>query len=148
MAVARLLVLIAEKKCKTRCMPRNDRAPCGYRGPVRIFCVRWLSPWRHSPSSPTTPLKRSGCMIAWFMAALHSLVHHSERGVLYVSIRYGERLAEAGIKSSVGIGGGSCDNALAESVIGIYKTEMIRRRGPWRNLEDVEISNAGMDGLV
>ena len=68
------------------------------------------------------------------------LVHHSDRGVQYVSIRYTERLAEAGIEPSVGTVGDSYDNALAETVIGLYKTEVIRRRGPWRNLEAVEFA--------
>jgi transposase InsO family protein len=56
----------------------------------------------------------------------------------YLSIRYTERLAEAGIEPSVGSVGDSYDNALAESVIGLYKTEVIRQRGPWRGLDDVE----------
>jgi transposase InsO family protein len=68
------------------------------------------------------------------------LVHHSDRGVQYLSIRYTERLAEAGIEPSVGSVGDSYDNALAESVIGLYKTEVIRRRGPWRHLEAVEFA--------
>jgi transposase InsO family protein len=68
------------------------------------------------------------------------LVHHSDRGVQYLSIRYTERLAEAGIEPSVGTVGDSYDNALAESVIGLFKTEVIRRRGPWRGLEDVEFA--------
>jgi transposase InsO family protein len=68
------------------------------------------------------------------------LVHHSDRGVQYLSIRYTERLAEAGIEPSVGSKGDSYDNALAESVIGLFKTEVIRRRGPWRSLEDVEFA--------
>ena len=68
------------------------------------------------------------------------LVHHSDRGVQYLSIRYTERLAEAGIDPSVGSRGDSYDNALAESVIGLYKTEVIRQRGPWRGLEDVEFA--------
>ncbi len=67
-------------------------------------------------------------------------MHHSDRGVQYLSIRYTERLAEAGIEPSVGSVGDSYDNALAESVIGLYKTEIIRRRGPWRNLEAVEFA--------
>jgi putative transposase len=66
------------------------------------------------------------------------LVHHSDRGRQYVSIRYTERLVEAGIEPSVGSVGDSYDNALAESVIGLFKTEVIRRRGPWRSLETVE----------
>jgi putative transposase len=68
------------------------------------------------------------------------LVHHSDRGVQYLSIRYTERLAEAGIEPSVGSRGDSYDNALAESIIGLFKTEVIRKRGPWRGLEDVEFA--------
>ena len=69
-----------------------------------------------------------------------ALVHHSDRGVQYLSIHYTERLLEAGIESSVGSVGDSYDNALAETLIGLYKTEVIRRRGPWRNLEHVEFA--------
>ena len=68
------------------------------------------------------------------------LVHHSDRGSQYVSIRYTERLAAAGIEPSVGSVGDSYDNALAETVIGLFKTEVIRRSGPWRNLEAVEFA--------
>lgn len=68
------------------------------------------------------------------------LVHHSDRGVQYLSIRYTERLAEAGIEGSVGSVGDSYDNALAETVIGLFKTEVIWRRGPWRAFEDVEFA--------
>jgi putative transposase len=67
-----------------------------------------------------------------------SLVHHSDRGVQYVSIRYTERLAEAGIEPSVGSVGDSYDNALAESVIGLFKTEVIHRLRPWKSFEAVE----------
>ena len=66
------------------------------------------------------------------------LVHHSDRGVQYLSIRYTERLAEAGIKPSVGSVGDSYDNALAETIIGLYKTEVIHQLGPWRNVDHVE----------
>ena len=68
------------------------------------------------------------------------LVHHSDRGVQYLSIRYAERLAEAGIATSVGSRGDSYDNALAETVNGLYKTELIHRRGPWRGCEDLELA--------
>ena len=68
------------------------------------------------------------------------LIHHSNRGVQYVSIKYTERLTEAGIEPSVGSVGDSYDNALAESVIGLFKTEVIRRRGPWRSLQTVEFA--------
>ncbi|WP_244274723.1 IS3 family transposase, partial [Labrenzia sp. OB1] len=68
------------------------------------------------------------------------LVHHSDRGVQYVSIRYSERLTEAGIEPSVGSVGDSYDNALAETINGLYKAEVIHRRGPWRNFESVEFA--------
>ena len=73
-------------------------------------------------------------------AQLEGLVHHSDRGSQYLSIRYTERLAEAGAACSVGSRGDSFDNALAESTIGLYKTELIRRRGPWRGLDDLELA--------
>jgi len=68
------------------------------------------------------------------------LVHHSDRGSQYVSIKYTERLAEAGIEPSVGSVGDSYDNALAETINGLYKAEVIHRRGPWRNFEAVEFA--------
>jgi transposase InsO family protein len=68
------------------------------------------------------------------------LVHHSDRGRQYVSIRYTERLAEAGIEPSVGSVGDSYDNALAETINGLFKTEVIRQRGPWRSVEAVELA--------
>jgi putative transposase len=74
------------------------------------------------------PVKRGG------------LIHHSDRGVQYVSIKYSERLAEAGIEPSVGSVGDSYDNALAETINGLYKAEVIHRRGPWRNFEAVEFA--------
>jgi putative transposase len=68
------------------------------------------------------------------------LIHHSDRGGQYLAIRYTERLLEAGIEPSVGSVGDSYDNALAETVIGLFKTEVIRRRGPWRTMEAVELA--------
>lgn len=68
------------------------------------------------------------------------LIHHSDRGSQYVSIKYTERLAEAGIEPSVGSVGDSYDNALAETINGLYKAEVIHRRGPWRSLEAVEFA--------
>ncbi len=94
--------------------------------------------WRVSSSL------RSDLALDALEQALHArphnrgLVHHSDRGVQYLSIRYTERLVEAGIERSVGSVGDSYDNALAESVIGLFKTEVIRRRGPWRNIDAVE----------
>jgi transposase InsO family protein len=68
------------------------------------------------------------------------LVHHSDRGSQYVSIRHTERLAEAGIEPSVGSVGDSYDNALAETINGLFETEVIRHRGPWRSMETVEFT--------
>jgi len=68
------------------------------------------------------------------------LIHHSDRGVQYLSIRYTERLAEAGIEASVGSIGDSYDNALAETINGLYKAEVIRPNGPWRGIEEVEFA--------
>jgi putative transposase len=96
--------------------------------------------WRVSSSL------RSDLALDALEQALHArpgadgLVHHSDRGVQYLSIRYTERLAEAGIERSVGSVGDSYDNALAESVIGLLKTEVIRRHGPWRNIDAVEFA--------
>lgn len=69
-----------------------------------------------------------------------SLIHHSDRGSQYVSIRYSERLAEAGIEPSVGSKGDSYDNALAETINGLYKAELIHRRAPWKTREAVELA--------
>lgn len=71
---------------------------------------------------------------------LGSLIHHSDRGSQYVSIRYTERLGEAGVEPSVGSRGDSYDNALAETINGLYKTELIHKRGPWKNRESVELA--------
>ena len=69
-----------------------------------------------------------------------ALIHHSDRGSQYVSIRYSERLAEAGIEPSVGSRGDSYDNALAETINGLYKAELIHRRAPWKTKEAVELA--------
>jgi putative transposase len=73
-------------------------------------------------------------------ANLEGLVHHSDRGVQYLSIRYTERLAAEGAVASVGSRGDSYDNAMAESIIGLYKGELITMRGPWRSMDDVELA--------
>ena len=81
-------------------------------------------------------------MAIWARAGadLSGLVHHADRGVQYLAIKYTERLADVGALASVGSRGDSYDNALAETVNGLYKTELIRRRGPWRTVEDVELA--------
>ena len=76
------------------------------------------------------------------------LVHHSDRGTQYLSMRYTDRLADAGIAPSVGSRGDAYDNALAESVIGLFKTEVIQRRGPWRRSRGRGIRHAGVGRLV
>jgi putative transposase len=73
-------------------------------------------------------------------AGVSDLVHHSDRGTQYLSMRYTTRLADVGIEPSVGSRGDSYDNALAESIIGLFKTEVIQRKGPWRHLEAVEFA--------
>jgi transposase InsO family protein len=104
---------------------------------VDVFS-RCIVGWRVSSSL------RSDLALDALEQALHArphddrLIHHSDRGGQYLSIRYTERLAAAGLERSVGSVGDSYDNALAESVIGLYKTEVIRRRGPWRNIDGVE----------
>jgi transposase InsO family protein len=98
--------------------------------------------WRAS-SSLRSDLALDALEQALYERPFHAsdrLVHHSDRGVQYLSIRYTERLAEAGIELSVGSTGDSYDNALAETVIGLFKTEEIYRRGPWKGLEDVEFA--------
>ena len=107
---------------------------------VDVFAKRIVG-WRAS-STPRTDLVLDALEQALHerRPAKHGLIHHSDRGVQYLSIRYTERLAEVGIEPSVGSVGDSYDNALAETVIGLYKTEVIRKRGPWRNLEPVEFA--------
>jgi len=74
----------------------------------------------------------------WARGGAQGVIHHSDRGSQYLSIRYTERLAEAGLESSVGSVGDSYDNALAETINGLYKTEVIHKRGPWRTVDEVE----------
>ena len=74
----------------------------------------------------------------WARSEVKGVIHHSDRGSQYLSIRYTERLKEAGVEPSVGSVGDSYDNAMAESVIGLYKTEVIHHRRSWRHFDDVE----------
>ena len=84
----------------------------------------------------------------WARSGTRGVVHHSDRGCQYLSIRYTERLAEVGAQPSVGSVGDSYDNALAETIIGLYKTEVIYQRGPWRHADAVEYATPGMGRLV
>jgi putative transposase len=100
---------------------------------------RFLVGWQASRSLRTDLALDALEMAIWRrQARLEGLVHHSDRGGQYLSIRYTERLGEAGAITSVGSRGDSFDNALAETIIGLYKTELIRRRGPWKGLDEVE----------
>jgi transposase InsO family protein len=99
---------------------------------------RMIVGWRAS-NSPRTDLVLDALEQALFSRSeTEGVVHHSDRGSQYLSIRYTERLAEAGMERSVGSIGDSYDNALAEAVNGLYKKEVIRRKGPWHNLDHVE----------
>ena len=94
--------------------------------------------WRVTSSLKTDIALDALEQALWSRADTDGLIHHSDRGSQYLSIRYTERLAAAGIEPSVGSVGDSYDNALAESVIGLYKTEVIRRKGTWKGVDDVE----------
>ena len=94
--------------------------------------------WRVSNSLRTDLALDALEQALWARRDLDALIHHSDRGSQYLSIRYTERLAEAGVETSVGSVGDSYDNALAESIIGLYKTEVIHRCGPWRSFDAVE----------
>jgi putative transposase len=102
---------------------------------------RFIVGWQTSTSLRTDLALDALEMAIWQRTGeLDGLVHHSDRGVQYLAIRYTERLAEAGAVTSVGSRGDSFDNALAETIIGLYKTELIRRRGPWKGIDDVEFA--------
>jgi putative transposase len=100
---------------------------------------RFIVGWQAARSLCTDLAPDAPEMAIWSRRGeLEGLVHHSDRGSQYLSIRYTERLAEAGAVTSVGSRGDSYDNALAETMIGLYKTELIRRRGPWKGIDDLE----------
>lgn len=106
---------------------------------IDVF-ARMIVGWRVSNSLGTDLALEALEQALWARQLTDPLVHHSDRGVQYVSIRYTERLAEAGIEPSLGSVGDSYGNALAETVNGLFKTEVIRRRGPWSCIEDVEFA--------
>jgi putative transposase len=119
---------------------------------VRGFCYtafivdafsRRIVGWRVASTLRTDLALDALEMAIWARgSSLPGLVHHSDRGVQYLAIRYTERLAEAEAVNSVGSKGDSYDNALAESVNSLYKGELIARRGPWRSVEQVELATA------
>ena len=141
---------------RTFAAPAPDRlwvADLTYVWTVRGFCYaafivdvfsRAIVGWRVATTLRTDLALDALEMAVWARGpGLSDLVHHSDRGVQYLSIRYTERLAEAEAVSSVGSRGDSYDNALAETVNGLYKAELIRRhRGPWRSADEVELATA------
>jgi putative transposase len=106
---------------------------------VDVFS-RYIVGWQASRSLRSDLALAALEQALWARNPCAGLVHHSDRGVQYLSVRYTERLAWAGAVTSVGSRGDSYDNALAESVIGLYKAELIRRRGPWRGVDDLELA--------
>lgn len=109
--------------------------------------ARRILGWRVAATMATTMVLDSIEQAIWIrtregVLELNEVVHHSDRGSQYTSIRFTERLAEAGIQPSVGAVGSSYDNALAETIIGLYKTELIHRGKPWKTVEDVEMATA------
>jgi putative transposase len=112
------------------------------------FCIdvfsRMITGWRAAKSMTTDLVLDALEMAIWQRRHaghdLQGLIHHSDAGSQYTSMRYTERLVEAGAQPSIGSVGDSYDNALAESIIGLFKTELIRRKGPWRSLDSVELA--------
>ena len=109
--------------------------------------ARRILGWRVAATMATTMVLDSIEQAIWTRQQqgvfdLKDVVHHTDRGSQYTSIRFTERLAEAGIQPSVGAVGSSYDNALAETIIGLYKTELIHPGKPWKTVEDVELATA------
>ena len=104
---------------------------------IDVFARRIVG-WRVLNSLKTNIVLDALEQALYSRTGTQGLIHHSDRGSQYLSIRYTERLAEAGIESSVGSVGDSYDNAMAESIIGLFKTEVIRHQGPWKTIDEVE----------
>ena len=109
--------------------------------------ARRILGWRVATTMTTTMVLDAIEQAIWTRARegifdLKDVVHHTDQGSQYTSIRFSERLAEAGIQPSVGAVGSSYDNALAETINGLYKTELIKPRKPWRTIEEVELATA------
>ena len=104
---------------------------------IDVFSRRIIG-WRAARSMRAELVLDALEQAIWSRSGAKGVVHHSDRGSQYLSIRYSERLAEIGAQPSVGSKGDSYDNAMAESIIGLFKTEVIHHRGPWRGLDEVE----------
>ena len=111
---------------------------------VSDVCSRRIVGWRTKATMPTELPLDALEMALWTRQQakelVTGLVHHSDAGSQYVAIRYSERLADVGVVASIGTVGDSYDNAMAESVIGLYKTECVRHEGPWRGVDDLELA--------
>ncbi|KZW99701.1 transposase, partial [Pseudoalteromonas luteoviolacea] len=99
---------------------------------------RYIVGWRVSTTMHTELILDALEQAIWHRGDTRGLIHHSIRGSQYLSIKYTERLMESGITASVGSVGDSYDNAMAETINGLFKTEIIRRNGPWKNVDAVE----------
>ena len=101
---------------------------------------RYIVGWRVTTSMQTHLILDALEQALWHRGKPKGLIHHSDRGSQYLSIKYTQRLKEAGIQSSVGSVGDSYDNALAETINGLFKTEVIRKQAPWKNVDAVEFA--------
>jgi len=99
---------------------------------------RYIIGWRVLRNMQTDLVLDALEQALWARGKPHGVIHHSDRGSQYLSIRYTERLEQAGFNASVGTTGDSYDNAMAETIIGLYKTEVIHKLGPWKGFVDVE----------
>jgi len=106
---------------------------------VDVFSRRIVG-WRVSRTMRTDLVLDALEQALWARGGAKGVIHHSDRGSQYLSIRYSERLAEAGMESSVGSRGDSYDNAMAETINGLYKAELIHKRGPWKTVDQVEFA--------
>jgi putative transposase len=104
---------------------------------IDVF-ARCIVGWRVASSMHTDLVLDALEQALWARGGAKGAIHHSDRGSQYLSIRYTQRLSEAGVQSSVGSTGDSYDNALAETIIGLYKTEVIHKEGPWKGTDNVE----------
>jgi putative transposase len=104
---------------------------------IDVF-ARCIVGWRVSRSMQTDLVLDALEQVLHARQVGEGLIHHSDRGSQYLGIRYSERLKDAGVEASVGTTGDSYDNAMAETIIGLFKTEVIHARGPWRSLDAVE----------
>lgn len=117
---------------------------------VSDLCSRRIVGWRTAASMPTELPLDALEMALWTretagqtdQGRLDGLIHHSDAGPQYTAVRYAARVADAGAVASIGTVGDSYDNALAESVVGLYKTECTRPEGPWRGVDDLELATA------